>query len=230
MRYQYVLFDLDGTLTDPAVGITNSIMHALKQYGITVKERSELYKFIGPPLVDSFNKYFGFSQEQANRAVDLYREYFGTKGMLENKVYTGVPEILEKLKNEGKTLVIATSKPTYYAKQILEYFDLLKYFVFVAGSNMDGTRRAKGEVIQFAIDSCKITKLEECIMVGDREHDIIGAKECNIDSVGVLYGYGDKEELEKAGADYIVEMVEGINCLLKEKDVNKDTFNPVSIR
>ncbi len=214
MNYKHILFDLDGTLTDPEIGITNSVMYALKKYGIVVNDRSELHKFIGPPLWDSFEKYYGFSKEEAKTAVEFYREYYRDKGIFENFVYDGFNTLLNLLKDNGKNLIVATSKPEVFAKQILEYFDLAKYFTYIAGSNLDGTRVKKAEVISYALESCNITNLSEVIMIGDREHDILGAKKVGIASIGVLFGYGDKKELEQAGADLIVNTVEEIGKIL----------------
>jgi phosphoglycolate phosphatase len=214
MSYEYILFDLDGTLTNPAVGITNSVMYALEKYGIKVNERSELYKFIGPPLMESFEVYYGFSEDEAKMAVEYYREYYKEKGIYENLVYDGFEDLLRKLKETGMTLIVATSKPEVFAKQILEHFDLAKYFAYIAGSNLDGTRVKKAEVIKYALDSCRIIDLSKVIMIGDREHDIIGAKTVGIKSIGVLFGYGDRNELENAGADFIAETVSDIEKIL----------------
>ncbi|MDP4181943.1 MAG: HAD family hydrolase [Bacillota bacterium] len=207
MGYDYILFDLDGTLTDSSVGITNSVMYALKKYGIVVNDRSELYKFIGPCLIDSFEKFYGFSKEEAKAAVEYYREYYRDKGIFENLVYDGVEDLLKTLKDKNKALIVATSKPEIFAKQVLEHFDIAKYFTYIAGSNLEGTRINKDEVIRYAIKSCSIVDLSKAIMVGDREHDIVGAKEVGISSIGVLFGYGSRSELEKAGADFIVDTV-----------------------
>jgi len=214
MRFEYILFDLDGTLTDPAIGITNSVMYALKKYGIEVNDRSELYKFIGPPLWDSFENYFGFSKEEAKMAVEYYREYYRDMGIFENLVYDGFEDLLKTLKDNGKILIVATSKPEVFAKQILEHFDIAKYFTFIAGSNLDGTRVKKYEVIKYALESCNIIDFSKVIMIGDREHDIIGAKKAGINSIGVLFGYGNRNELEKAGADIIVDTVADIGKVL----------------
>ncbi len=214
MRFEYILFDLDGTLTDPAIGITNSVMYALKKYGIDVSVRKELYKFIGPPLLDSFEKYYGFSKEEAKTAVEYYREYYGDKGMFENLVYYGFDDLLKELKNNDKMLIVATSKPEVFAKQILEHFDIAKYFTYIAGSNLDGTRVKKCEVIRYALKSCNITDFSKAIMIGDREHDIIGAKDVGISSIGVLFGYGSRDELEEAGADFIVSTVKDIGRVI----------------
>jgi len=214
MGYEYILFDLDGTLTDSSMGITNSVMYALEKYGIEVSDRSELYKFIGPPLQDSFRKYYGFSKEEAKKAVEYYREYYKDKGIFENLVYDGFEDLLKILKDNSHKLIVVTSKPEVFAKQILEHFDIGKYFTYIAGSNLDGTRIEKYEVIKYALESCSITDLSKAIMVGDREHDIIGAKKAGIDSIGVLFGYGNRDELEKAGADFIVGTVADIGKVL----------------
>lgn len=209
-----VLFDLDGTLTDPGLGITNSVMHALGKYGVAVKDRSELFPFIGPPLHESFEKFYGFSREEAMRAVAYYREYFAEKGLYENILYDGIKDLLETLRNRGARLAVATSKPEVYAKRILAHFDIEKHFDCVAGSNLDGTRIQKNEVIRSALDRCGIADLSKTVMVGDREHDVIGAKRVGIASVGVLYGYGSRRELEAAGADFIAETVGDIGAVL----------------
>ncbi|TYQ16733.1 UNVERIFIED_CONTAM: phosphoglycolate phosphatase [Acetivibrio alkalicellulosi] len=214
MGYEYVLFDLDGTITDPAIGITNSVIYALKKYGIEVSDRSELYKFIGPPLRESFENYYGFSKKEAKMAVEYYREYYRDRGIYENLVYDGFEDLLKTLKDNSKILIVATSKAEVFAKQVVEYFDIAKYFTYVAGSNLDGTRVKKGEVISYAIKSCNIVDLSKTIMIGDREHDIIGAKEMGISSIGVLFGYGSRNELEKAGADFIVDTVADIGKIL----------------
>lgn len=204
--YQYILFDLDGTLTDPGLGITNSVMHALKKYNIEVEDRTTLYKFIGPPLTDSFETYYGFSPEESERAVVYYREYFSEKGLFENTVYPDIEQVLQTLKAQGKTLILATSKPEVYAKQILEHFHLDVYFDFVSGATMDKTRVKKPDIIAYAIEKCNLfDDLSSAIMIGDREHDIFGAKACHMASLGVLYGYGSRNELTEAGATYLAQ-------------------------
>lgn len=203
--YQYVLFDLDGTLTDPALGITNSVIYALNKFGITVEDRRSLYKFIGPPLTESFERYYGFSSVQSELAVKYYREYFGAAGLYENAVYDGAEQLLQALKSRNKRVVLATSKPEVYAKEILRHFGLDKYFDFVAGATMDSTRNKKADVIRYALDCCGITDPSTAVMVGDREHDVLGAAQAGLDSIGVLLGYGGREELTAAGATHIVE-------------------------
>ena len=214
MSYEYILFDLDGTLTDSAIGITNSVKYALNKFGIEVVNGGELNRFVGPPLMDSFINYYGFSEEQAKTAVEYYREYYVEKGIFENLVYDGCENMLQSLKDNGMKLIVATSKPEIFAKQILEYFDIAKYFTYIAGSNIDGTRVKKDEVIQYALESCNIKDLTKLIMIGDRVYDILGAKKVGINSIGVLYGYGDRNELENAGADFIVETVTEIGNIL----------------
>lgn len=212
--FDIVLFDLDGTLTDPGEGITNSVAYALKKYGIEVSDRRELYKFIGPPLKDSFMKYYGFNEDKAEQAIAFYREYFRDKGIFENRVYEGVEDMLRQLHTDGKKIVLATSKPEEFAVRILEYFDLKKYFSVVAGASMDSSRSKKGDVIKYAISLCEDFCKDTAVMVGDREHDIIGAKENGLKSIGVLYGYGDEKELKNAGADYIISTTQDILKLI----------------
>lgn len=206
-QYQYILFDLDGTLTEPKEGITKSVAYALKFYGIEVDNLDSLCKFIGPPLKESFMNYYGFDDRKAEEAVEKYREYFRPHGVYENKVYDGVDKLLESLAECGKTLILATSKPTVFARTILEHFDLIKYFDVVCGSELDGTRVKKGEVIAYALDQAGVKDKSQAVMVGDREHDIIGAKQNGLASIGVLYGYGCVEEFQEHGADAIVETV-----------------------
>lgn len=207
--YNTVLFDLDGTLTNPGRGITNSVAYALNKFGIETEDKKELYKFIGPPLLDSFMKYYGFSEEEAEMAIAYYREYFRDTGIFENEVYDGIPELLEEIRNSGRKIILATSKPEEFAKRILVHFGLDKYFDFAAGATMDSSRNKKGDVIAYALKESGCSS-ENAVMVGDRLHDILGAKENGLDSIGVLFGYGSREELENAGADYIAGTVKDI--------------------
>ena len=216
--YKYILFDLDGTLTDPGLGITNAVMYALKKFNIEVPDRSELYKFIGPPLLESFEKFYSMSSDESQRALEYYREYFKPYGLYENTVYDGIEALLAELKNQGKKLILATSKPEPFAVEILRHFGLDKYFDFVAGATMDEKRVRKADVIAYALESCGISDLSEAIMIGDREHDVLGAKEIGLESIGVLYGYGDLEELENAGATYIAKTPEDILKILFDKE------------
>lgn len=200
-----ILFDLDGTITDPMVGITTSVKYALNYFGVEVRDIRDLIPFIGPPLVDSFQEFYGFDNEKALLAVEKYREYFKDQGIFENVPYTGVEDFLQKLIDQGYRLSIATSKPQVFAKRILEHFHLDKYFTGVYGSELDGTRNAKGEVIKYALDNLEINSSDFVVMVGDRKHDIIGAHQNNLKAIGVLYGYGSLEEFKECQADYIVE-------------------------
>lgn len=212
----YILFDLDGTITDPMLGITKSVKYALSKFNISVKSLDELCKFIGPPLKESFIKYYKFSEEDSEKAIEYYREYFSKKGIYENIVYDDFEKMLTSLKEKNKTLIVATSKPTVFAEQIIENFNLGKYFSFVSGSNLDGTRTKKADVIKYALQQNKIIDTSSVIMVGDREYDIYGAKEHNIESIGVLYGYGNYEELTNSGSDYIVKDVNELRELLEK--------------
>lgn len=212
--YHTILFDLDGTLTDPGLGITNSVMHALKKWGVEVTDRASLYRFIGPPLLDSFMQYYGFSREDAEKSVGYYREYFRDKGLYENEVYPGAEKLLADLKAAGKKLAVATSKPEEFAIRILQHFHLDGYFDVIAGATMDSSRSKKADVIAYCLEQLGVTDLAGVVMVGDREHDIIGAKTVGIDSIGVLMGYGSREELENAGATYVAETLGDISPLV----------------
>ena len=207
--FTHIFFDLDGTLTDPVLGITNSFIHALKFYGMEIPSYEELCKLIGPPLPYSFETTFGFDHDKAMQAVAKYREYFSTKGLFENKVYDGISELLQTLKEQGKHLLVATSKPEEYSIKIIDHFGLSRYFDFVCGSLMDESRSKKAEVIAYALERCGLGQgdKEKVLMVGDRFHDIEGAKANGLKSCGVLFGYGARQELEEAGADYIVKSV-----------------------
>lgn len=209
-----ILLDLDGTITNPKEGITKSIQYALKKVGVEVENLDTLTKHIGPPLKEGFMEFWGFDEETANRLVHYYREYFAVTGIYENVVYDGMEELLKKLKVAGKTLIVATSKPEFFARQIMEYFHLDSYFTDICGSNLDGTRTKKGDVIAYAMEKNQITCKEDTIMIGDRSHDIIGAKENGIFSVGVLYGFGSEEEFKNNNANYIVKNIEELEKLL----------------
>lgn len=216
--YKYILFDLDGTLTDPGIGITNSVMYALEKFGIEVSDRASLYKFIGPPLLDSFQNYYGFTKEESELALKYYREYFKPHGLYENEVYNGVEDLLKDLKAKNKTIIVATSKPEEFAVEILKHFNLYQYFDFVGGASMDEKRVKKADVIAYALEKCNVADLSSVVMIGDREHDVYGAKQIGVDSIGVLYGYGDYEELQKAGADHIVSTPEEILSVINKME------------
>lgn len=208
--FDYYFFDLDGTLTDPAIGITNSFKYALEYFGIEIPSYEKLCTYIGPPLITTFAKEYGFDEEKCKEGVKKYREYFAEKGLFENTVYAGIEGVLQELKRRGKHLVVATSKPEEYSIRILNHFNLSGYFDFICGSNMDETRSKKEEVIAYALEKNRISDKTKVIMIGDREHDIIGAKKNNLKSCGVLFGYGSKSELIQAGADFIISSVKDL--------------------
>lgn len=211
--YETILFDLDGTLTDPGMGITNSVMYALKEMGCEVPERKALYKFIGPPLHDSFSQFYGMSESEAVEAVRQYRVYYRDKGIFENDVYDGIPEMLDALKKAGKRLVLATSKPEEFAKIIMAHYGLDKWVTEIAGATMDKARGTKGKVIAYALEGFGIDPAT-AVMVGDREHDIIGGRENGLPGIGVTFGYGSREELENAGAVAVVDSPAELTKLL----------------
>ena len=208
-----LLFDLDGTLTDPGEGITNSVAYALNKWNIQVKDKSELYPFIGPPLIDSFMGVYGFSKEKAKKSVGYYREYFSKKGMFENAVIDGVEDMLKTLKQANKTLLICTSKPQEFTEKILKHFGLDKYFNFVVGASMDEKISKKEDVIAYAIRKHNLDVLDS-VMIGDRNFDVDGGHVNKMISVGVTYGYGDYQELKNANAEYIVDSVEQLKQIL----------------
>lgn len=212
--YNIILFDLDGTLTDPKIGITRSVAYALAKFGITVDNLDSLINFIGPPLPGSFKKHYKFSEIQAKQAVAYFREYFSVKGLFENRLYPGVPELLNDLQSNGKKLILATSKATVFAQQILDHFDISKHFHFVAGSNYDLTRIEKSNIISYAISRLDGCQNSEIVMVGDHPDDIYGAHENHIDSVGVTYGYGKRVDLESAKPMYLVHSIEELKSLI----------------
>lgn len=213
-KYKIFLFDLDGTLSDPKIGITKSVQYALEKLGIIETNLDKLESFIGPPLQVSFAEYYRLNEETALKAIDFYRERFKQKGMFENVLYPDIPPLLKSLKEQQYTLIVATSKPTVFSEQILHYFNIDQYFDLVVGSNLDGTRTSKAEIIQYILDKYKDYRLDNFIMIGDRKHDIIGAKKVGIDSIGVTYGYGSFEELSKSNPTFIVDSVDGIRNIV----------------
>ena len=208
-----LLFDLDGTLTDPMIGITKSVRYALNRFGIEVNSLEELIPFIGPPLKKSFENFYGFTESDAEKAVEIYREYFSTTGLFENKVYEGISELLSALKGENKRLFVATSKPTVFAKQILEHFSLAEYFEDICGSFLSGERVEKIDVIRHVLKEHHIDP-DDAVMVGDRRFDIDSSKALGLLTVGVLYGYGSEEEIKKAAPDKIANRVCDLAALL----------------
>ena len=213
MNYKNIFLDLDGTLTDSGEGIMNSVAYSLRKFGIEETNREKLRTFIGPPLFASYIREYGLDHEKALLAVDYYREYFAPKGIYENRPYDGIPELLRDLKAAGRKLYLATSKPEPYALEIVKHFGLWQYLDGLFGSTMTEERTKKEEVVAYALENTGIDK-DNVVMIGDRSHDIIGAKANGVRSIGVLFGYGSREELEDAGADAIAETVEDLRQIL----------------
>lgn len=214
MKKKYLFFDLDGTLTDPEEGITKSVQYALRAFGIEVEDRKKLVPFIGPPLRDSYMEYYGFTSEQAGEGITKYREYFTDKGWKQNKVYPGIPQMLKELKAAGYRLMVATSKPEVFSVRILKYFGLDSYFDFIGGADLEETRVKKGDIIKYVLEENGITEKDSVLMVGDRMHDAIGAEEAGVECVGVLFGYGSREELEEVKTCYLAESVDDLRDFL----------------
>ena len=212
-----VLFDLDGTLTDPAEGITKSVRHALNAFGIEVPDLKELNRFIGPPLADSFRDFYGMDPGQCREAIRVMREYFSERGIFENRPYDGIRELLERLRREGLRLMVATSKPTVFACRILEHFGLAEYFEFVGGAELSGERQAKCEVIRHVLERTGLEPSDRIVMVGDRRHAVEGARAGGLGCIGVLYGYGDRDELERAGAERVVADLGELERAIRER-------------
>ena len=214
MRYPFVFFDLDGTLTDPAQGICGSVRYALEKGGYPTAPMEAYYPWIGPPLQLSFQKHLDCDEAEAKRLVALYRERFSTVGLFENTVYPGIPPLLRLLKERGCRMAVATGKPTVFSRRILEHFDLLQYFDEVSGISLTEAPLTKQGVIERAMEQLSVTRREDCAMVGDRDQDVIGALACGIEPIGVLYGYGSREELACAGAGHILETAEDLAAFL----------------
>lgn len=205
--YETILFDLDGTLTDPKIGITKSVQYALGKMGIVENDLDKLTPFIGPPLTFSFKEFYDMNDNEAQQAIEYYRERFSKVGLYENLVYEGMKELLEELQNQGKTMFVATSKPTVFSIKILEHFGLLHFFKGVIGSELDGTRVEKSHVIEFVLSKIEGYDPSKIIMVGDRKYDVLGAQENGIAVIGVSYGYGSCGELQAAKPNYIIGTV-----------------------
>lgn len=213
--FDLILFDLDGTLTDPKEGITKCVQYALRACGVEEPDLDKLMPFIGPPLVDSFMMFYGFGREKALAAVEKYRERFRDTGIYENRVFDGTEPLLKQLKAAGKTVALATSKPHVFARRILAHYGLAGYFDVTVGAELDGTRNEKADVIQEVLRQRPEAKSP--VMVGDRRYDVEGAHLCGISCIGVGFGYGEPGELETAGADWIVEDMADLEALLLTK-------------
>ena len=212
IKYKSLLFDLDGTITDSSEGIINSIIYALEKMDVTIKDKEILKKFVGPPLMDSYKKYFGFTQKEAELGLKLFREYFSKKGILENKLFEGMEQLLYELYKDGYELVLATSKPDIYANQILEHFNIKKFFTHISACPMDESNTTKLDIIMAALEMTSVKNKDEILMIGDTSFDVNGAKICGIDSVGVLYGTDGEEELKHA--TYLAKGVEELRNIL----------------
>ena len=210
----YLLFDLDGTLTNPQEGITKCVQHALRAFGIEEPDLEKLIPFIGPPLIQSFMEFYNMSEEDARKAVAVYRERFSTVGLFENFPYPGIADMLAELKAQGKILAVASSKPTIYVRRILEKFELAPYFNVIEGSNLDGTRVDKKEVIAEVLSQLDNPSADDLLMIGDRKFDVIGAREMGFGCVGVRFGFAAPDELEQSGAVYIADTVQDLHRYL----------------
>ena len=212
--YQYILFDLDGTLTDSSEGITKSVQYALDKMGIHEPDLKPLERFIGPPLYDEFRRSYGFDDAEAKQAIDFYRERFGVVGWKENLLYDGIPELLKALTEAGKILSTASSKPAFFIDKIVKYFDIAQFFTVVAGATLDGSIGTKTQVVQQALERLNVQDRSQAVLIGDRLHDAEGARACGIDCIGVTFGFGSREELESAGANHVVDRVDELLPLL----------------
>ena len=202
-NFDTLLFDLDGTLTDSTEGIVRCLEYALERMGFDIPEDKN--KFLGPPLYRSFAEFCGMNEEQVNEAVRIFRERYSTVGLFENRVYEGVPEMLKRLRDGGKRIMVATSKPEVYAVRIFDRFGLSQFFEIVGGANINGTRNDKDEVIEYVLEKAGISDRSSVLMIGDRRQDVIGAHKTGLKCMGILWGFGSIEELTEAGADFIAE-------------------------
>ncbi len=216
MNYKYLLFDLDGTLTDSAEGITKSAQYALHKLGIEENDLNKLRPFIGPPLTESFMRFYELTKEEADQAVVFYRERFSRIGIFENAVLPGVPQMLDRMKALGKVMVIASSKPEVFVERIMERYDLQQYFAHTVGATLDGQIGTKEAVIREAFRRLELTEAQkkETLMIGDRLHDVEGARQCGIACLGAYVGFAEPGELEKAGADYVVHSIREMEEML----------------
>lgn len=209
--YKVILFDLDGTLTESGEGITKSVQYALEKLGKPEEDLKKLEVFVGPPLLQQFMTYAGLDEETGRKAVEYYRERYATVGIFENRPYAGVEEMLDTLCDKGYILAVASSKPEYFVKKILDHFALTRYFSEIVGSEMSGKRTGKAEVIEEVLNRLNMQNhRNEVIMVGDKEHDVLGARKAGLECVAVSYGYGTEDELKQAQPLKIVDSVQGI--------------------
>ena len=217
-KYDVIAFDLDGTLSDPARGLIQGFVYCFKKLGLPYENEQSLRKYIGPSLYEEWQEDFGFTPDEANDAIELFREYYNIYGWWDNVIYDGIPEMLSSLKKAGKKVVLATSKPLDTAKKILELFDLTKYFDFIGGA-VSHQNDQKWQVLNWSLSSVGVDlkdpdALARCILVGDRKYDAEGAKICGIDSMGVLYGHGTKDEMKASGFTLFADTVSDIYKML----------------
>ncbi len=210
---KYVLFDLDGTLNDSGEGIRTSVAYALKKFGIEGESKESLNRLIGPPLVNAFMEFYGFDKQKATQARLYYREFYEDKGMYMCSMYSGIDALLDDLKKVGLKLVVCTSKPTEPSVKILKYLGIYDYFDGVFGATIDGSLTEKEQIIALAVKELNLDA-NSAVMVGDRKFDAIGARQNNIKSIGVTYGFGSKEELAKAGYDFIADDLSQLKDLI----------------
>ncbi len=211
--FEHILFDLDGTLTESAPGIVSSVRYSLEQFNIKDQTDSQLMRFIGPPLSESYSEFYGFNKEQCDIAIKYYREHYGVHGIFENSLYQDIPEVLEKLKNSGKKLYIATSKPEVYMKQIIAHFGIEKFFDDVCGGDLEEKRNEKWQIVETIIEKNNLhdaVKNGTVLMIGDRKHDILGSRKNNVPCCGVLWGYGNIEEFKAFDCAYVAQVVKDL--------------------
>lgn len=214
VKASVLLFDLDGTLTDPKEGILNSVHYALKKKNIVENHPEELLSFIGPPLHLSFKNRYHLTDEKAFEIVRVFREYFAVKGIFENTLYSGIFELLQELKRQKKTIALATAKPTHFAKQVIEHFKIAPFIDYIAGANTDGSRTDKKEIVAYAKEITGNKPDAEYLMIGDREYDIMGAHFNNVETCWVTYGYGEEAIVIKENPKYICHTVADLSDLL----------------
>ena len=214
-KYDYIAFDLDGTLTDPEVGLVKGFMYAFDRVGIKYDDPKALRRYIGPPLHEEWKREYGFTEEETARAIAIFREYYDEHGWAENRVYEGIVELLEALKAMGKTIVLATSKPENTARRIMALFGLDKYIDFCGGASTSSTRDKKWEVLEYSLLSVGATDKSRCILIGDRKYDAEGASIYGIDSIGVLWGHGSEEEIVSSGFTYVAKTPDDVLNILK---------------
>lgn len=211
--FDTILFDLDGTLTDPFMGITGGILYALEHLGYELPPREELTSFIGPPLFDEFQRRYHMDEATAREGVRLYREYYSAGGLFENRLIDGAEELLQTLKQRGKRICLATSKPREFSERILDRFGISKYFDYIGAATMDGKIGTKAEVINLVLRETG-AQPQQCVLVGDRFHDIVGAHQTGMKCIAVLVGYGSREEYAQYGADFVAESLADVAALV----------------